>query len=78
MISYKKVGKIQPIKGRIWDNRFGALEDQEAIANEGAKKSDEDGDGDAALTATTFRILDGANRIGEGYLVRESTIKRAK
>ncbi len=77
-ISYEKVGKIQPIKGQIWDNRFGALEDAEAIANEGAKKSEEDGDGDASLTATTFKILDGANKIGVGYLVREVTIKRAK
>jgi len=77
-VSYEKVGKIQPVKGKIWDNRFGALEDAEAIANEGAKKSEEDGDGDASLTATTFKILDGANKIGVGYLVREVTIKRAK
>lgn len=79
MVSYVKIGKIQPVKGMIWDNRFGAAEDQEAIASEGAKKSEGDeGEGDAGLTATTFRILEGANRISEGCLVRESTIKRAK
>lgn len=76
---YEKIGKIQPVKGQIWDNRFGALEDAQAIAEEeGVKKSDEDGDGDATLTATTFKILDGANKIGAGCLVREVTIKRAK
>lgn len=78
MISYKKIGKIQPIKGEIWDNRYGALEDQEAIDNEGAKSKDNEGQGNALLSATTFRILDGANRINTGCLVRESTIKRAK
>ena len=74
--SYDRVGRLQPVKGKIWDNRFGALEDALAIA-EGAKKVDDDdeGEGDVSLTATTFKILSGANRIVPGCLVREVTIK---
>lgn len=74
--SYDRVGRLQPVEGKIWDNRFGALEDALAIA-EGAKKVDDDdeGEGDVSLTATTFKILSGANRIVPGCLVREVTIK---
>ncbi len=74
--TYNKVGKIQPIKGRIWDNRFGALEEAQALAEDGAKGDGEGGN--AMLTATTFKILDGANKIVPGCLVREVTIKRTK
>lgn len=74
--SYERVGRLQPVEGKIWDNRFGALEDALAIA-EGAKKVDDDDEdeGDVSLTATTFKILSGANRIVPGCLVREVTIK---
>lgn len=74
--TYNKVGKIQPIKGRIWDNRFGALEEAQALAEDGAKGDGEGGN--AMLTATTFKILDGANKIVPGCMVREVTIKRTK
>lgn len=66
--SYEKVGKLQPLKKRIWDNRFGALDE---VPAKGA-------DNTAHLGATTFRVLEGANKIVPGCLVRESTIKRAK
>ena len=75
--TYDKVGKIQPIKGQIWDNRFGALEEAEALAEDGSKGDGEDGN--AKLTATTFKILDGdKNKIVPGCLVHEVTIKRTK
>ena len=74
--TYEKVGKLQPIKGQIWDNRFGALEEAQALAEDGAKGDDEGGN--ALLTATTFKILEGANKIVPGCLVREVTIKRSK
>lgn len=73
--TYDKVGKLQPIKGQIWDNRFGALEEAQALAEDG-KSADKEGN--PMLTATTFKILDGANRIVPGCLVREVTIKRTK
>ena len=79
--TYEKVGRIQPIEGRIWDNRFGADEDAAALTEDkSAKQSDEndEGTGDASLTASTFRVLSGANRIVPGCLVREVTIKRAQ
>ena len=76
--TYEKVGRIQPIKGMIWDNRFGALDEAQIRAEEGLKEENPDESGDATLTATTFRILDGANRIMPGCLVREVTIKRKK
>ncbi|MEG1645193.1 MAG: hypothetical protein RR279_05030 [Alistipes sp.] len=87
-MTYVKVGKIEPVENRIWDNRYGALEDAEALATDpdAAKKAnkakdkakDDDGHGDVTLTATTFRVLSGANKIVPGCLVREVTIKRDK
>lgn len=74
---YEKVGRIQPVAGRIWDNRFGADEDAEALAADG-KTDNGDDQGDATLTATTFKVLSGAHRIVPGCLVREVTIKRNK
>lgn len=82
---YEKVGRIQPIEGRIWDNRFGADEDARAQAAEASKKSapkkgkeasDDEPLGDVSLMATTFKIVSGANKIVPGCLVREVTIKR--
>ena len=77
---YEKVGRIQPVAGKIWDNRFGADEDAEALAADGGKAPAEDGDeaGDVTLTASTFKVLSGAHRIVPGCLVREVTIKRSK
>ena len=77
--TYDKVGKIRPAKGKIWDNRFGALEDAKAIAEEGLKRQkDGEGRGNASLTSSQFRIIEGANRIVPGCLIREATIKRTK
>lgn len=82
---YEKVGRIQPIEGRIWDNRFGADEDARAQAADTSKKSasnkgkgasDDEPLGNVSLTATTFKVLSGANKIVPGCLVREVTIKR--
>lgn len=76
---YEKIGKLQPIQGKIWDNRFGALEDMQALAEDADAKADEESKlGNAALNATTFKVLSGANRIVPGCLVREVTIKLNK
>ena len=75
-ITYEKVGRISPIKGKIWDNRFGALEDAKALEEDKDAKADEDAaGGNAYLDATTFKVISGANRIMPGCLVREATIK---
>lgn len=76
---YEKIGKLEPIEGKIWDNRFGALEDAQALADDAEAKNDEESKlGNASLKATTFKVLSGANRIVPGCLVREVTIKRNK
>lgn len=77
-IQYEKVGMIQPVEGKIWDNRFGALEEAEAAISEGldnSKDSDVANLDAAKLTATTFKVLSGANKIVPGCLVKEVTIK---
>ena len=75
-ITYEKVGRISPVKGKIWDNRFGALEDAKALEEDKEAKADEDAaGGNAYLDATTFKVISGANRIMPGCLVREATIK---
>lgn len=80
--TYKRVAMLKPVEGQIWDNRFGALEDKQAI--EEARKEgknvketkDDDGEGgNVYLDATTFKATIGANQIMPGYLVREVTIK---
>lgn len=78
IIKYSRIGMIQPEKGKIWDNRFGALEEaQEAqAAGEDNSKNEEAASLESAsLVATTFKILSGAKRIVPGCLVREVTIK---
>lgn len=78
-IKYDKIGMIQPIKGQIWDNRFGALEEaQEMAASDEKRSKDEEAANleSALLTSTTFKVLSGANKIVPGCLVREVTIKR--
>lgn len=74
--TYKTIGTLKPVKGQIWDNRFGAAEDAAAIAAGEAKGSEEDASGNVNLTATTFEITSGADKLMEGTLVREETIKR--
>lgn len=74
---YDKIGKITPVKGKIWDNRFGALEEHEAMKEADEKVEDAEGAGsDATLTASTFKIISGQSKIVSGCLVREVTIKR--
>lgn len=53
--SYKRVGVIQPVAGRIWDNRYMAVEEHAANSN---------------LEATTFRKLAGGD-FYPGMLIRE-------
>ena len=81
-VKYKKVAEIKPVKGKIWDNRFGALEEAEmrAAAKAAGKeiKDGEDLSGNAYLTATTFSIVTGASAIVPGCVVKESTIKAEK
>lgn len=78
-VSYHEVGRLKPVKGQIWDNRFGALEEAQMI--EAAKKAGEKvkaGDIDlkaASLTSTTFKVMSGAGQIYPGCLIREVTIK---
>lgn len=78
-ITYNKIGELKPIEGKIWDNRFGALEDAEALAADKGAKADEDAEGgNAYLSATTFKIISGADRITPGCLVREKKIDKLK
>ena len=78
-LTYTKIGQVRPVKGKIWDNRFGAMEDAEALASDKDAKADEDAkDGNAYLDATTFKATAGGNRIIPGCVVREVTIKRTK
>ena len=86
--TYDKVGKIQPVEGRIWDNRFGADEEAAGLAAESGsgkatketarKATDDEPLGNVSLDATTFKVLSGKGKIVPGCLVREVTIKRDK
>ena len=83
-VKYKKVAELKPVKGKIWDNRFGALEEAEmraaakAAGQEIKAEEGEDGEGNVFLTSTTFDIVIGANAIVPGCVVKESTIKTQK
>lgn len=83
-VKYKKVAELKPVKGKIWDNRFGALEEAEmraaakAAGQEMKPEEGEDGEGNVYLTSTTFDIVIGANAIVPGCVVKESTIKAQK
>lgn len=78
-IRYNSVGRLKPVPGEIWDNRFGALEEAQML--EAAKAAGERVKGgevdlkSASLTATTFKVLGGSNQIYPGCLIREVTIK---
>lgn len=74
-ITYERIGMIQPVKDMIWDNRFGALDEAKEAAEDNGATDTEDF-GAASLTASTFKILHGANKIVPGCLVREVTIKK--
>lgn len=54
-MKYKKVGELKPVKDKIWDNRYMALED-------GAHNSD--------LEGTYFKVTNGRN-LYPGLLIRE-------
>jgi len=79
--TYKRVGMLKPVAGKIWDNRYGALEEAEmhkaaAAAGKRTKSKEADAEGgDAYLTSTTFEIISGAGDIHEGMLIREAVIK---
>lgn len=79
--TYKRVGMLRPVAGKIWDNRYGALEEAEmhkAAVAAGEKSQSKEADaegGNAYLTSTTFEIISGANDIHEGMLIREAVIK---
>lgn len=83
-VKYKKVAELKPVKDKIWDNRFGALEEAEmraaakAAGQEMKPEEGEDGEGNVYLTSTTFDIVIGANAIVPGCVVKESTIKAQK
>ena len=78
----KRVGMLKPGANKIWDNRFGALEEaamiEQAKAAGEISKDAKDADGEGGnvnLTSTTFDIIEGANKIFEGMLIREVRIK---
>lgn len=73
-ITYERIGHIKAISSKIWDNRFGALDE----AKSGGTKSEKgEAKGNVNLDATTFKILSGAGKIVPGCLVREVTIKKS-
>lgn len=60
VVHYKRVGTVQPVKGKIWDNRFMAVEEEA----EGSQ-----------LGYTTFKVLTGAGKMYPGLLLREMKFK---
>lgn len=82
-IKYQKIADLKPVKGKIWDNRFGALEDAETRAAAKAAgqeiKDDPDGEeGDVNLNATTFEVVTRLGQIVPGCVVKEATVKVQK
>lgn len=78
-LTYRKIGTLAPIEDKIWDNRFGALEEAEMrkAANEAA--DEEAAEGNAYLDATTFRVVSATNADKFiGCVVREEHIGRTK
>jgi len=71
-VTYKRIGTLKPVKGKIWDNRFGALEEALDAREGGGNQSKEERAADlesASLEATTFKLASG--RLASGCLVRE-------
>ena len=61
-IRYVKVGKARPVVGKIWDNRYGALDDALLFKEEGETPKDAEAHGsDPFLKATLFNV-DGSMR----------------
>ena len=54
--SYKRVGVIRPVKGKIWDNRYMA---------------DAEGSAESQLDGTLFERVSGSDFL-PGYLIRET------
>ena len=82
-VKYQKVAELKPVKDKIWDNRFGALEEAEMraaakAAGQEIKAEEGEESGNVYLTATTFDIVIGAGKIFPGCVVKESTIKAQK
>ena len=74
---YNRVAVLKPVAGKIWDNRFGALDEKKALEASGEKVKDTEGaEGNVYLESTTFKAVSGANQILPGCLVREMTIKK--
>ena len=78
-LSYREIGTIVPIEGKIWDNRFGALEEAEFRALENKAAKGEAAEGNAYLDATTFKVVGAvdANKF-IGCVVREQRIAKSK
>ena len=87
---YRRVGLLRAVPGRIWDNRFGAMDEARMLEQEraaadstadnaaGQPEDDVVEEGNAFLSATTFQIMSGANEIVPGLLIREMKIDREK
>ncbi len=77
-VRYQHIGTLAPVKGKIWDNRFGALDEALDAQAQGKTIDDasEDGaSGNALLTGTTFKVTEKTGKIMPGVLVREKKIK---
>lgn len=78
-LSYREIGTIVPIEGKIWDNRFGALEEAEFRALENKAAKGEAAQGNAYLEATTFKVVGVTNpQKFVGCVVREVKVGKAK
>ncbi len=78
-IKYSKIGRAKPIEGKIWDNRYGALDDADLFRQEGESPKDEEAEGaDPYLKATSFSVDGNIKKIFPGCLLREVTIKVVK
>lgn len=72
---YVRVGMLKPVPGRIWDNRFGALDEAEMARTdrEEGVQGEASGteEGNAYLTSTRFEVISGSGKITPGLLMRE-------
>ena len=78
-ITYRKIGTLAPVEDKIWDNRFGALEEAEMRKATNEAADEEAAEGNAYLDATTFKVVGAvdANKF-LGCVVREEHIARTK
>lgn len=76
-LSYRKIGTLAPVEDKIWDNRFGALEEAEQRKIDNVEADEEAAEGNAYLDATTFKVVGAvdANKF-VGCVVREEHIAR--